>query len=180
MRLKALSRRVLHQGRSFRFTLEQLLLPNGQTAAAEMVRHPGAAVIAAITPQGQIILLRQYRHSANAFIWELPAGTLEPGEPPEICARRELAEEAGVQAARWESLGEMYALPGYSDEIIHLFLARDLRAAEQNLDPDELLSVHYIDFEDCLMMVQSGQLRDAKSMASILKLSQRHGRDPLF
>lgn len=180
MHMKVDSRHLLHKGRSFNFTLEKVQLDNGRIMDVEMVRHPGATAIVALTPQGQVILLRQYRHSAEASIWEIPAGTLEPGEAPEICARRELAEEAGLHAARWEPLGQLYALPGYSDEIIHLFLARELSATPQQLDPDEMITVHAVAFDECLEMVQTGQLRDAKSMAAILKLYQKHAQSPLF
>lgn len=178
--MKVTSCRNLHKGRSFSFTLENVRLDNGQMVDVEMVRHPGATAIVALTPQGQVIMLHQYRHSAKEYIWEIPAGTLEPGETPQTCAQRELAEEAGLQATQWEQLGELYALPGYSDEIIHLFLARNLTATTPKLDPDELLTVHPIDFDACFEMVQSGQLRDTKSMAALLRLSQRHALEPLY
>ena len=178
--MKATSRRILHTGRNFSFTLETVRLDNGKTVDVEMVRHPGATAVVALTPEWQVILLRQYRHSAGEYIWEIPAGTIEPGEAPETCARRELAEEAGLTAVRWEALGELYALPGYSDEIIHLFLAQGLSPTTQRLDQDEMLTVHAIALHECLDMVQNGQLRDAKSMAALLRLSQKHAREPLF
>ena len=178
--MKTTARQKLHQGRSFSFTLETVRLENGQTVSVEMVRHPGATAIVALTRQGQVIMLRQYRHSANDYIWEIPAGTIESGEAPETCAQRELAEEAGLQADRWEHLGEMYALPGYSDEIIHLFLARELRETPQQLDLDERITVHPIALETCLEMANTGRLKDAKSMAALLRLSQIHAAAPLF
>src|SRR5215470_19402345 len=106
-----------------------------------MVHHPGAAAIVAVDAGGEVTLLRQLRHAAGGFIWEVPAGTLAPGEAPAACARRELREEAGLLAGQWTALGSILTTPGFCDERIHLFLARRLSEAVQSLDPDEVLTV---------------------------------------
>src|SRR5580698_10890232 len=117
-----------YKGRVISVTVDDVLLPNGRQAALEVVHHPGGAAIVALNDLKQMCLLRQYRYVAGGWIWELPAGKLEPAEPPETTARRELLEEAGVLARDWEGLGTLFSSPGVFSEVIHLFLARGLSA----------------------------------------------------
>lgn len=161
------SRRV-HRGRVIELHVDNVTLENGVTVEMDVVRHPGAAAVVPFTARGGVLLLRQYRYAIDADIWEIPAGTLNPGESPLICARRELAEEAGVTAEDWAALGAITPLPGYSDEIIHLFAARQLTPVPQNLDADELLEVREVALETALSMVADRTICDAKTITGLL------------
>ena len=167
MEIKVNKKELIHQGKVFNLFAENITLPNGHTTTLSIIRHPGASAMVAITEVKKMILIRQYRHAVNGFIWEIPAGTLDPGESPLDCAQRELVEEAGVSADVWHKLGEIIPVPGYSDERIHIFLAENLTKAEQKLDSDEVLEVHPFDFAEVLEMIRSGQIIDAKSISGI-------------
>jgi len=160
--------RLLHRGRVFDFTLETVTLENGETITLEVIRHPGAAAIVAMPDPGSLLLLRQYRHAVGGTIWEIPAGTLNDGESPERCARRELIEETGFAARTWKRLGEITPVPGYSDERIHLFLATDLSPDRQCLDRDELIEVRTVALKAAMAMVDEGDIQDAKSIAALM------------
>lgn len=157
----------IHKGRILDVRLEQVTLPNGATVTLEMVRHPGAAAIVAIDANDEVTLIHQFRHAADGFIWEIPAGTLNPGEKPATCARRELREEAGLDAQEWTHLGSILTAPGFCDERIHLFLARGLSQGAQQLDHDEILSVRRLPFAQALQMIRAGDIQDAKSIAGL-------------
>ena len=137
----------VYRGRVVHLVTESFTLPNGRPVTLEMVRHPGAAAIVPVNDALEVLLIKQYRHAAGGFIYEVPAGTLHPGEAPEACAARELTEEAGVRAGRLERLGSIFTTPGFTDEVIHLFLARDLEPASQALDADEVLSVETVSMQ---------------------------------
>ncbi|MFC1882862.1 NUDIX hydrolase, partial [Thermodesulfobacteriota bacterium] len=121
---------------------------------------------------GIIVLLKQYRHALKKYIWEIPAGTLDPQEEIINCAKRELIEETGYSAAQWHRLGEITPVPGYSDERIHIFLATELQPADQNLDEDEVIQVQAVDFLKALEMMGDGEIQDAKSIAGLFLASQ--------
>lgn len=157
----------IHKGRILDVRLEQVTLPNGATITLEIVRHPGAAAIVAIDERNEVTLVHQFRHAANGFIWEIPAGTLDPGEAPDVCARRELREEAGLDAQEWKHLGSIFTAPGFCDERIHLFLAHGLSQGAQHLDHDEILSVRRFPFTQALQMISAGEIQDAKSIAGL-------------
>jgi ADP-ribose pyrophosphatase len=157
----------------FDFTLETITLENDETVTLEVIRHPGAAAIVAMTDTGALLLLRQYRHAVGGTIWEIPAGTLNDGESPEDCARRELIEETGYAARTWKRLGEITPVPGYSDERIHLFLATDLSPDRQRLDRDELIQVRSVSVKDALAMIDDGRIQDAKSIAALALAHRR-------
>ena len=159
---------LIYHGRVLNVYKDNVTLDSGVTVDLDVIRHPGASAIVAITDDHHIILIRQFRYAVGNFIWEIPAGTLEHEEPPLACAKRELIEEAGVIAEKWENIGEIIPVPGYSDEKIHLFLATDLSPAQQNLDHDEILQVHTVKFEEAVGMIYSGHIVDAKSITSIL------------
>ncbi len=169
---------LLHQGRVFALMRDCVLLPTGAEAVFEVIRHPGAAAILPVTEEGEILLLKQFRHAAGGEIWEIPAGTLSPGESPLECARRELIEETGFSAASFEPLFSIVPVPGYSDEVIHLFLATRLSPAAQNLDPDEVLSVHRIPAAQVLDMAHRGEIRDAKTLSALFLAGPRLGASP--
>ena len=159
--------REIYRGRVVHLVVESVTLPNGHRFELEVVRHPGASAIVALTEADEVLLVRQYRHAAGGYIYEVPAGKLD-GEAPEVCARRELAEEAGVAADQMDLLGSIVTTPGFSDEVIHLFLARGLRPAKQELEPDEVLTVERVPFVRALQMCATGEMRDAKSMCALL------------
>jgi ADP-ribose pyrophosphatase len=147
---------------------ETVALPNGTTLELDMVRHPGAAAVVPFVGEREVLLIRQYRYAAGGVIYEVPAGKLEEGEAPEVCAVRELEEEAGQRAGRIERLGAIWTTPGFTDERIHLFAAFDLSPATQRLEDDELIEVVPMSLDAALEMVWSGELSDAKSALALL------------
>ncbi len=165
--------RPVHRGRVFELYSDRVVLSDGTAVDMDVIRHPGAAAIVPVNADGRLLLLRQYRYAVNREIWEIPAGTLEPGEAPLDCARRELEEEAGVVAGAWYPLGTITSLPGYSDEQIYLFMAGELSQTLQNPDPDEFLSVHEISREDAMAMIYRGDIQDAKTVAGLFMAENR-------
>jgi ADP-ribose pyrophosphatase len=143
-------------------------LPSGATVELEIVRHAGAAAVAAIDEQSRVVLIRQYRHAAGGFIWELPAGILKDGESPADCAARELREEVGLGAGRLSALGSILTTPGFTDERIHLFLGRDLHEGETERDDDEVIDeVRRVPLRDALAMIGDGEIVDSKTIAGL-------------
>jgi len=167
--------RDIFHGRIVHLTTEQVRLPNGHEMELEVVRHPGASAIVPLTAGGEIILIRQYRHAVGGFIYEIPAGKLDAGEPPEACAARELTEEAGVVAGRWTRLGSIVTTPGFTDEVIHLYLAEELAPARTAHEPCEVISLLREPLGECLAMIARGEITDAKSICALF-LADRHLR----
>jgi ADP-ribose pyrophosphatase len=159
----------IYQGRVLRFTVEEVRLPNDHVATMEMVHHPGGAAVVALDDENRICLVRQYRHAVRDWIWEIPAGKIDNQDPPLVTARRELEEEAGRQASEWRSLGEYLSSPGFLTEVVHLFFATGLKTVKNNLEATEVLEAHWFPFEQALQMAQSGELRDGKSLAALLR-----------
>ncbi len=155
---------------------EEVELPNGNTIDLDIVRHPGAAAVVPFVSQSEVLLIRQYRFATGGTLWEVPAGKLDPGERSESCAQRELEEEAGYRAGRLESLGPMWASPGFTDEKIHLFAAFDLTSVPQRLEADEVIEVERMSFARALELVWSGELTDAKIQLALLKAAHLVGR----
>ena len=167
--------RDIYRGRIIHLTVEEVCLPNGHRMTLEIVRHPGAAAVAAVDDTGGVILLRQYRHAVGGYLWEVPAGTLDPGETPAECAARELAEEAGFTAERLEPVGSIVTCPGFCDEVIHLFVASGLAPVSQALGADEVIDgVHTLPLHDAMAMVAEGEIRDAKTVAALAKAELRY------
>ncbi len=161
------SRTRIHQGRVYELVSENITLENGVTTDMEFIHHPGAAGIVPMPDKNQVILIKQYRHSLREYIWEIPAGTRDPDESMLTCARRELIEETGYSAEKWIELAEIIPVPGYSDECIQLFIATNMKAAQQNLDQDELLKVHRVNFDEALDMIQRREIRDSKTISGL-------------
>ena len=162
-------RREIYRGRVVDLGLERVTLPNGVAVELEVLRHVGAAAIAAVDEAARVVLIRQYRHAGGGFLWELPAGLLQgPGEPPEACATRELREETGLEAGELTRLGTVLMTPGYSDERIHLFLARRLTEREHARDFDEVITeIRRVPLPEALAMVRRGEIVDAKTIAGL-------------
>jgi ADP-ribose pyrophosphatase len=164
--------RVVHRGRSFTVQVEDARLPDGRVVALDMVRHPGASAVVPFENPETVLLIRQFRHAAAGFIWEVPAGKLD-GDTPEACAHKELAEEAGRRAGRLVRLSSVFTTPGFTDEVIHLFAAFDLTPVPQALEHDEVIEVVPTPLARALEMIFSGELRDAKSALALL-LAAKH------
>lgn len=157
------------RGRVVTANVEVVQLPDGQRVTLDIVHHPGGAAVVAIDAALRVCLLRQYRHAAGGWVWELPAGKLEPGEPPLATAQREIVEEAGVGAAQWEALGHIISSPGVFTEKIHLFLATGLSPAAQATEPGEVLEVHWLAFDEACRRVLAGGIDDAKTCVGLLR-----------
>lgn len=162
------TRTPIHHGPVVDLGLESFTLPNGMALELDVVRHPGGAAVVAQNAAGQVCLLRQYRHAAGGWLWELPAGKREATEAPADTARRELAEEAGVTAGHWQALGSMLTTPGFCDERIHLFLARDLTPVPVQHQDNELIEIHWVALAQARSWIETGQLEDAKSIVGLL------------
>jgi len=157
----------IYQGRVFGVRCDQVSLPNGKSVELDIVEHPGAVVLVPVDDQSNLWFVRQFRHAGRVELLELPAGSLEPGEPPEACALREVREEIGMAAGHIEKIGEFYMAPGYSTEFLHVYLATDLRPSPLAADDDEFLSVETIPIRQVFEMVEAGQIHDCKTLASL-------------
>lgn len=166
-------RRSLHRGRIGDFGIETVALPNGVSVELEILRHPGAAAIVPLHDDGTVTLVRQYRHAAGGFILEVPAGKLEPGEDPEACALREMQEEVGLAAAGAEKLGAIHTTPAFTDEVIHLYVATDLRPCPPAREPDEVMTAERVPLSEAVTMIQHGRITDGKSIAALMLLYTR-------
>ncbi|MBT8132463.1 MAG: NUDIX hydrolase [Gammaproteobacteria bacterium] len=143
----------------------------------EIISHPGGAAVVALNDSGQVCLLHQYRHVAGGYLWELPAGKIDDGEPPLTTARRELADEAGVLADDWQPLGDMLSSPGVFSEVVSLYLARQLKTTDSNTDSDEVLEVHWVALDEALQWAASGKIRDAKSVIGLFRAKTIVGKN---
>jgi ADP-ribose pyrophosphatase len=170
--------RLVFRGRIIDVLVEPAIYPNGRRVDVEIVRHPGGAAVVAIDTEAQVCLLRQYRHAFRDWLWELPAGRIDRGEQPVATARRELAEETGVRAADWSSLGTVMPTPGFCNEVVHLFLARDLTRAPAALEADELLEVHWVEFDTAVARALSGEWSDSKTVIALLRARARLSESP--
>ena len=166
---KTLSSQTMFDGRIIHVRRDVIELPNGKEAFREVVDHPGGVCVLALDGEGRVLIVSQYRYPYNKVLREIPAGKLERGEDPREAAIRELREETGAAAGRFESLGELYPSPGYCGEIIRMYLARDLTFGVTDLDEDEFLNLERVPFEALVQQVLSGEVRDAKTIAAVLK-----------
>ena len=162
-----ISSKTLHVGKNFSFKVDQVKLDNGTEIVRELVDHPGAVAIVAVD-DGDIVLVRQYRYAAKSEILEIPAGTLEVYEDPYACAVRELQEETGYAASEWSKLLSSYMAPGYSNEVIHFYIAEGLTPVGSNPEEDESITVEKISFGKVLEMIESNEIRDSKTITGVL------------
>ena len=163
----------LYTGRVVNLDRDTVRFPDGSSGQLEMLRHPGASAVVPFLddPRGEdprVLLIRQFRHAADRFIWEVPAGRLDAGEDPEACARRELEEETGMRARTLERLLTIYTTPGFTDERIHLFLAHGLEPGSARREADEFLELHELPWSAVLDLVRSGDVQDGKTLTSLL------------
>ena len=165
---KTLSSRLLHRGRNFDFLVDEVELPNGHVTQRDVVRHPGAVAIVPILDDGRVALIRQFRYATGKTLLEIPAGTLEQGEPPLECAARELREETGYEAKEFEPLLSCFMVPGYSDEVIHFFVARGLSVVGDDPEIDEEITLELYSQEEVRRMIEENVIEDAKTILGIL------------
>jgi ADP-ribose pyrophosphatase len=163
-----LKQRLFYKGRKFNFEVNRLRLPNKAEGEWECIRHPGGALAVPVTSEGKLILVRQYRFAIQGRILEFPAGTVEPNEDPEETVKREIEEETGYRAHKWEKLGEFFIAPGYSDEIIYAYLAKDLEKLETPPEQEEDEDIETVFFtpEEFEKAILEGEPVDAKSISS--------------
>lgn len=167
----------VYSGRRIDVDVDRVRFPDGSIGRLELIRHPGAAAVVAldlpdppagaVTREPIVTLVRQYRYAAGGFIWEVPAGNLEPRESPEACALRELAEEAGVCAGRLERLASIHTTPGFTDEVIHLFAAWELEAGETRHEASEFMDVHRLPLRRTIEMIDAGEISDGKTICAL-------------
>jgi len=165
------SRRIF-TGRVVTLDVAQVELPNGRTAELEIVGHPGGAAVVAVNEAGEVCLLRQYRHVAGGWVWEIPAGKLD-GQSPDATARSELREEAGCTALCWESLGRVLSSPGVFAEVVHLYLARELTFVGAAPEADEVFEARWVPLAEAARRALAGEIEDGKSVIALLRAADR-------
>lgn len=159
--------RNIYTGKVVTLNVDTVQLPNGVTIDLETIRHPGAAAVVPVKDDGTVVLIRQFRHAAGGFIYEIPAGKLDPGEDPLNCASRELEEEVGYRASRFELLSSIFTAPGFADEVIHVYKATGLTKGRQQLDRDEVLEVIEMPLNQAIARIQDGTIRDGKTIVGL-------------
>jgi len=173
---RVISSKVAFRGPIFKVVTEQVREPGGYVARRDIVRHPGSVVILAVESTGagpRVLLERQYRHAAGGYLWELPAGKIDPGEAALAAAKRELREETGYTAARWSLALHFYVSPGFLDETMTVFLARDIRKGKAAPEEDEFITVRLLPLRRAVQMAMNRTIQDAKTIASILWLARK-------
>lgn len=163
----------IYSGRVVNLDLDAVQYPNGSTGKLEMVRHPGASAVVPLLDEARsadprVILIRQFRHAADGFIWEIPAGRLDPGETASTCAQRELEEEIGMTADVLSRLTTIFTTPGFTDERIHIFLATGLKPGKQRREADEFMEVQTKKWSEVMSLIRSGEIKDAKTLAGLM------------
>jgi ADP-ribose pyrophosphatase len=170
---KTITSKLIHAGKKCSFKTDEVQLPSGKTTTRDIVDHPGAVAIVPILDDGRILLVKQYRYSAGKDILEIPAGTLEAGEAPDTCARRELSEETGYTAGSMKKILTMYMAPGYSNEVIHLYFATQLKQGTTHTEDDEDITVEAYGADELLEMMEKNKIEDAKTIAGVLSFLTR-------
>jgi ADP-ribose pyrophosphatase len=167
MSFELLKSETVLKGRVFEIRRDYVRTPDGRETKFDIVVHGGSVVLIPVDADGNLLFVRQYRHAASRDLLELPAGTLDDGEDPAVCAARELREETGFAAGRLEEIGRFYLAPGYSTELMSVFVARDLRHDPLDADADEFLSVERVPLARALQMAEQGEVPDSKSLAAL-------------
>jgi ADP-ribose pyrophosphatase len=176
---KTLSSETIYQGKIIDLQVDEVKLPNGKTSKRELIKHPGAVAVIALTPEGKIVMVEQYRKALEKSIVEIPAGKLEPGEEPIITAARELEEETGYGCEELEHLISFYTSPGFADELVHLYIAKNITRIEEarELDEDEFVELLEVTVEEALGLMKEKKIYDAKTAYAVqyLQLQQMNG-----
>jgi len=167
--------RNIYKGKVVTLNIDTVTLPNGITVDLETIRHPGAAAVVPMKDDDTVVLIRQFRHAAGGFIYEIPAGKLNPGEDPVACASRELEEEIGYRAGKLDLLASIFTAPGFADEVIHIYTATGLTQGRQQLDRDEVLEVVPLSLAETVDMIAEGRIRDAKTIVGLQAVYIRRG-----
>jgi ADP-ribose pyrophosphatase len=167
------AREIVHTGRRIRVGFDTVVGPDGTVIKRDVILHPGAVVILPVLDAGHVVMLRNHRWVVGETLWELPAGTLEPGEDLLAAAKRELLEETGYSADKWTSLGFLYASPGVMDEKLHLFVAEDLTPGKQDLEADEQIEPKVVRLDEAIRMCVAGVVKDAKTITALLLWERR-------
>lgn len=165
----------IYSGRVISLDVHDVTLPDGKPSVRERVIHPGAAAVVPLDSAGNVLMVRQFRLAADRVLLEIPAGTLAPGEDPAVCAERELQEETGYRPGKLEPLGSIFVAPGYTTEVIHLYLATDLSESRLAMDADEFIEVERVPLKQALAWALDGTLADAKSISGLLMAARRLG-----
>lgn len=169
---KTIDSKVIFNGKFINLQVDTVKLPDGKESGREVVIHPGAAVVAALTEQDEILLIRQFRYPVGEVLWELPAGKLEKNEEPLECAKRELAEETGYGAREWRYISDFFTTPGFSNEVLYLYLASGLYPEKREADSEEFIELHKVPYSKAVSMISSGEIKDAKTIIGILLIGQ--------
>jgi ADP-ribose pyrophosphatase len=176
---KTLSSETIYQGKIIDLQVDEVKLPNGKTSKRELIKHPGAVAVIALTPEGKIVMVEQYRKALEKSIVEIPAGKLEPGEEPIITAARELEEETGYGCEKLEHLISFYTSPGFADELVHLYIAKNITRIEEarELDEDEFVELLEVTVEEAVGLMKEKKIYDAKTAYAVqyLQLQQMNG-----
>ena len=167
-KIERLERKEIYNGKRVKLIIDKLRMPTGKEVNWELVTHPGAAAIIPVDNEGRIIMVRQYRNAADDYVLEIPAGGLEIGEDPSLCAKRELEEETGYKSNDIEFLLKFYSSIGISDEMISIYVATNLQESVQNLDEDEYVTIEKYDLEELIKMIYTGELTDCKTITGLL------------
>ncbi len=165
---RTLGSETVFEGRLIKVRKDEVQLRDGRKSTREVVVHPGAVAVLPLTKEMKIVFVRQFRYAIGKALIEIPAGTLQPNETPEECAQRELSEEIGFTAGKLERLISLYLAPGYSTELIHLFVATDLMPSKVERDEDEILEIVEMSFKDAIAAIGRGEIQDAKTVAALL------------
>ena len=166
---KTIASEQIYSGKVISLRVEDVELPDGKTSKRELIKHPGAVAVIALTPENKIILVEQYRKALERSLVEIPAGKLEPGEEPVRSAERELEEETGYECSKMEHITSFYTSPGFADELVHMYLAHDLRVKENaaGLDEDEFVEVLELTLEEAEEYIKEGRIKDAKTAYAV-------------
>lgn len=165
---KYLNSKKVFDGKLLKVYSDEVELPNGKSASREIIRHPGAVAVVPMLDDGRVVMVRQYRYPIGDTLLEIPAGKLDAGEKPEECAVRELAEETGYVARVLKKLTAIVTTPGFTDEVIHIYLAKELEMTEQHTDEDEFINIEIYSKEELRVMIDNGTLSDAKTLVGLL------------
>ena len=176
---KQLTTQMVFDGKLLKISSDRVLLENGNTSVREVAHHPGGVCVAALEENGDLWFVRQYRYAVGENVLELPAGKLEPGEDPDLAVARELSEETGCTAESIRKLTEVFPSPGYTSEVLHLYVATGLRHGSQHLDADEDLDAFRIPLQEAYDMVLQGEIKDAKTQILILRVHEMINRGKL-